>query len=137
MRAVRMAAVLAALALLGSCIPPPSHWGRLRPVHRLTLIVVDPCRLTFEDGSDAAQIGLSRGLMVKWQNHSKTAVVVRFSDYSLFGQWSVFMNPGETRTTTVRSAWAPAQETTHPIHLICGGVDGPTPPVKEEPPPMP
>jgi hypothetical protein len=137
MRMLRTGIALAVLAVtLCSCWPFPwSPWGGAQQADRLVLIIKDNCRLVHEDGTDVQDISLWKGRVVRWKNLSQDKVVVRFTEYKLFGRWSITLPPGGTYKTVVRSTWAPAQPTTYPILIACGGADGPTPPVKEEPPP--
>lgn len=122
---------------------PFPQGGGPAPSTQLDLRIIDGCNLVFEDGtppSDNNPIKLWPDREVKWINETSIPAVVKIGDYSLFGRWSVRLNPGESWVGRVRSAWSPPAGLTYPIKVVCIGdvlVDGPTPPIKDEPPPPP
>ncbi len=146
-RAAALAAVIAviAAALFSSCLPPPPprltpFWERWldRMDRTVTYTVVDECRLIDEAGSDVERIAVAPSTPICWSNRSSLTAVIEFSHYEIVGQWSILVNPGESRTTTLRSSLDPDEE--YSVRVLCKGVEvieGPTPPIEEEEPPLP
>jgi hypothetical protein len=122
---------------------PDRDKGRVEHVmlEAQVLKVVDPCQIVFEDGTvptTEKPIKFESGQVVRWINEKEIPVVISFGDYSLFGDWSIRLNPGESHLTRVKSSWSTEGGIVYPIALKCLDkeiVDGPTPPIKEEPPP--
>ncbi len=125
---------------------PPAWWASVpegcrpsEPPDTLELYVVGTCRVVDENGTDVDPIRIYESTPIRWVNNTDNYVSIHFlngdGDYdtAIVGEYYIYLLKGESRVTTTKSGWPP--EPNYHISVMCEGIQGPTPPIKECPPP--
>jgi hypothetical protein len=92
--------------------------------------IVDPCSLKDTFGNDVTEIRVPRSTPIKWVNETNGQVAIAFSDPEIVGAPSFKIESGADLVTTTSGSGFNGT-----VHFKCAGIDGPTPPIKDCPPP--
>jgi hypothetical protein len=67
-----------------------------------TVYINEDCLLMYDDGSSANPLHLSSGDKVKWVNDNDFEVTIDLPDNTIFGQTTIKIKAGKSKTTTVK-----------------------------------
>jgi hypothetical protein len=119
---------------------PPAWWNAVsvkfqpaQPPDMVTFTAMDECRLVDESGNDVSEIWVQESTPIQWVNKTQKPATIFFNDLAITGWDHIYLRSGESRVTTTRSGWS--AEANYQVIVKCGDIQGPTPPIKECPPP--
>jgi hypothetical protein len=134
---IGLIAVVLAVAL-GSCrnpsptpLPPP--WPEPAPPDTVTYFVVAPCGLQDDCGSDVQSIAVRQSTPIQWVNKTPGNVAIFFEPPRIVGRDHIYLPSGKSYVTTTCGSGFSGPE--FQVTVKCEGMQGPTPPIKECPPP--